>query len=451
MKIICDSCGAKYAVSDEKVQGKTVKVKCRKCGSVIVVSSSDDASAADQAAASTGASDSYSVSVTDGDQRAMTMDEIVAAYNEGVIDAETFVWAEGMDDWQPLREVDPIVDALHDAAARADAEAAVQQSGQAEHDLGATVAMVDGVVGGVQEVAGDVPDASAAPAPTVEGAPAGLEPAEGAAAMAPVAPTEAGAPLVEGQAGGFLSDGLVPGAGGSPDLSPGGPAAGVGGGTGVPATPEDSAIFSLNMLTAKVPTSSPSASSGFAQDEDSGLIDLKALAAGMSTDADRGAADLGAAGGVFPLGAPPSAVPARGGSLVPEAPAKKTNVALIGLMGVAVVALLAVVVFLLVRGPTEETSTTATTATAPTTEVPTTETTSMPTTESTATATESATDTASASTGTSKVAAATTRYTRPTTKTKTKTKTATRPAGGPGSKCGCAPDDLMCHMRCSQK
>ena len=37
MKITCQSCQSKYTVSDEKVQGKTVKIKCRKCGATIIV------------------------------------------------------------------------------------------------------------------------------------------------------------------------------------------------------------------------------------------------------------------------------------------------------------------------------------------------------------------------------------------------------------------------------
>jgi len=37
MKITCQSCQSKYNVADEKVQGKIVKIRCRKCGSTIVV------------------------------------------------------------------------------------------------------------------------------------------------------------------------------------------------------------------------------------------------------------------------------------------------------------------------------------------------------------------------------------------------------------------------------
>src|SRR5262245_50833384 len=99
MKITCQSCQSKYTLSDEKVQGKTVKIKCRKCGATIVANGAGAAASAEPAAAPAGAADgSYHVNVGDGDQRTMTMAEIVTAYNEGVINQETFVWTDGMDD-----------------------------------------------------------------------------------------------------------------------------------------------------------------------------------------------------------------------------------------------------------------------------------------------------------------------------------------------------------------
>ena len=37
MKFNCDSCGQRYAISDEKARGKVLKIRCRKCKQVIVV------------------------------------------------------------------------------------------------------------------------------------------------------------------------------------------------------------------------------------------------------------------------------------------------------------------------------------------------------------------------------------------------------------------------------
>src|SRR5947209_1653857 len=110
MKITCQSCQSKYTVSDEKVQGKTVKIKCRKCGATIVVQSgaaptSNGNGHGGGDVATLGASQvdtQFHVNVGEGDQRSMSMAEIVAAYHEGVVTGETFVWSDGMDDWQPL-------------------------------------------------------------------------------------------------------------------------------------------------------------------------------------------------------------------------------------------------------------------------------------------------------------------------------------------------------------
>jgi predicted Zn finger-like uncharacterized protein len=38
MKFLCDICKAKYQISDEKVSGKTVRMKCRRCGHLIEIS-----------------------------------------------------------------------------------------------------------------------------------------------------------------------------------------------------------------------------------------------------------------------------------------------------------------------------------------------------------------------------------------------------------------------------
>jgi predicted Zn finger-like uncharacterized protein len=37
MKFLCDNCKAKYQIADEKVAGKTVRMKCRKCGHLIEI------------------------------------------------------------------------------------------------------------------------------------------------------------------------------------------------------------------------------------------------------------------------------------------------------------------------------------------------------------------------------------------------------------------------------
>ena len=119
MKITCQSCQSKYTVSDDKVQGKTVKIKCKKCGATIVVNSSGATSRGQRRRRRSRLDierrGRWVVprerrrrrSADDG--RARTS---IAAYQSGVVNAETYVWADGMADWQPIAQVDALVAAL---------------------------------------------------------------------------------------------------------------------------------------------------------------------------------------------------------------------------------------------------------------------------------------------------------------------------------------------------
>ena len=41
MKIQCQSCQAKYTIADEKVLGKVVKIRCKKCSATIVINGNE--------------------------------------------------------------------------------------------------------------------------------------------------------------------------------------------------------------------------------------------------------------------------------------------------------------------------------------------------------------------------------------------------------------------------
>ncbi len=124
MKITCQSCNSKYNVADEKVQGKTVKIRCRKCGSTIVVHGAASASANGSAPVPETAPPpirkedaQWHVNVADNDQRTMSLAELVDAFQTGLVNTDTFVWTEGMDDWKVLSEVEAVVGASRKAPA----------------------------------------------------------------------------------------------------------------------------------------------------------------------------------------------------------------------------------------------------------------------------------------------------------------------------------------------
>jgi predicted Zn finger-like uncharacterized protein len=264
VKISCPSCQAKYSIADEKVNDRLAKIRCRKCGANIVIDGkvnppnvytaagdAPDAGSADHE----GSGAQYSVDFGEGDQRNLSVAEIVSAYNSGQVTADTFLWADGFADWKPLGEVDEIVEALNSAAA---------------------------------------PARAAGPSPWA----------------APAA-----APRAAARARGGAADlfGRIETAGSEEEVTTSAPegALGSGGGSSTGARNESSVLFSLSALTS---ASSPSVSrassssrpvSSAANRDDSGLIDLKALTA-AATRSEAAAAPIAAPIMASPLGmAPP--------------------------------------------------------------------------------------------------------------------------------------------------
>ncbi len=423
MKITCQSCQSKYTVSDEKVQGKTVKIKCRKCGATILVNSggvtTSGAGLADPMSVSTGGSadggGSFLVNVTDGDQRSMSLAEVVAAYQTSVVTADTYVWSDGMADWTPLGQVESIVSALNGSAPAAPsappAAAASIVAAEPEHRAAAR-----------RDPARRAQDLFSA------------RPAEEAVATS--------APAYNGSAA--ARPAVAPGPSGQRE--------------------ENSMLFSLSALTAKVGSSASSAPSApratTARDrEDSGIIDLKALAAAAASPQPAAASSMLPDMGLFPLGAPPVSAPIAAPPVVSPSlpPAKNKTPIFIGIG--AVVALCSIVgAFMVMNRPPPTPAPTP--AAAAETAAP----------EPTATATVAATATAAPTE--SAVASA-----APTSSADAKSAKGGRgggrgapagggrgapaaaapaaapaaPAGGGAKKgnCGCAAGDLLCAMKCS--
>jgi len=126
MKIVCDACQAKYSISDDKVQGKVFKIRCKKCSNIIVVrgGASEQPQAAAQEQKDTRVYD-YGYEGGGGDQAPaaddavwhlvvnqdqvgpMTVAEVQQRFAAGEIDGDTFTWREGFGDWLPLSQVEP--------------------------------------------------------------------------------------------------------------------------------------------------------------------------------------------------------------------------------------------------------------------------------------------------------------------------------------------------------
>ena len=128
MNVTCTGCPAKYAVPDEKVRGKKVRITCKHCGTNIVVDGTavdTSVEASPKPAApiasqrcrqarpttarrngSRGSKPSraptevmYIVGFADDRQHPHTVAQIVEMYSAGKIDDEALVWKDGMADW----------------------------------------------------------------------------------------------------------------------------------------------------------------------------------------------------------------------------------------------------------------------------------------------------------------------------------------------------------------
>lgn len=448
MKISCPSCSAKYSIADEKVQNRLAKIRCRKCGTSIVIdgnvspanvyaadgpgASSPEAAAPAPAAvapaaaaASTGTV--YSVDLGENDQRQMSVADIVAAYNEGTVTAETFVWTDGFADWTALAQVEDLVAALHAAA----------------------------------QV-----DSPTAPTDEISAASASTEPDEN--------PWESSGRQAAPAAGGADLFGNVASAGSDvdhPAVSP--PQASsspFGGGEATGARNESSVLFSLSALTSGASQSRPSmpqqSSSSSANNDDSGLIDLKALTAAAEATAHAPAAAVPVQSPLVspaPLGGSPLGGPSayRGGGAIsiPPQAAKGNNTGLIigGFLFAAIVAVALIFQFggeeePEVQPPAPVTDTTPAPAAEPeTAPVPTAKTEELPTAE----AKPPSTGTEEEEGAPSKATTAPRPRPRPSSSPSPSSAPSPSPAPAPKpaanvGKCGCKKDDLMCLMNCAQ-
>jgi predicted Zn finger-like uncharacterized protein len=136
MKIVCDSCSAKYSIADEKVAGKVFKIRCKKCSAVIVVRGDQLPATGAEASPLAPSADQDAVwhVVVDGDQQGpfapVQIGEMLTA---GTIDWEVYVWREGFDGWLAARDVPELVEAVTGQSQddQADHAAADMHSGSA--------------------------------------------------------------------------------------------------------------------------------------------------------------------------------------------------------------------------------------------------------------------------------------------------------------------------------
>ncbi len=114
MKIVCDSCGAKYSIADEKVAGRVFKIRCKKCGAAIVVrGDQSQEGAGDEAAAVDQGADAVWHVVVEGEQQGpFSPAQLGGMISANTIGWDAYVWREGFEDWKPAQDIEELVQAI---------------------------------------------------------------------------------------------------------------------------------------------------------------------------------------------------------------------------------------------------------------------------------------------------------------------------------------------------
>jgi predicted Zn finger-like uncharacterized protein len=269
MKITCQACQSKYTIADEKIQGKVAKIRCRKCGATVLVdgsggnangSTSTSVSGASIAPAPTAAAsatgETWLVNIAEGDQRSMSATQLADALRTGVVSGDTYVWKDGMGDWLPVSQVEEIAE-LVSAPPAASVPPPVAEPAAAPAG------------GASRYAAAAVPTAGVGRRESARGRAAGATDLFGAGAVEEEVATSVPAHVLQARAASASAGASTASAG----LGSGGDTAGSANLTG--ARDEHSVLFSLSALTAK---SGDGSGGGKGVTEDSGLIDLNALA-----------------------------------------------------------------------------------------------------------------------------------------------------------------------------
>ena len=121
MKVVCGGCQAKYQVPDERVAGKKLKIRCRRCSETIIVRGDTAPAVAREAGGGRGAASTpappsvdpheWYASVDGAEHGPMDRQALIAWLEASPTAWEAFVWREGFSAWKMAREVPELVTA----------------------------------------------------------------------------------------------------------------------------------------------------------------------------------------------------------------------------------------------------------------------------------------------------------------------------------------------------
>jgi predicted Zn finger-like uncharacterized protein len=108
MNITCDSCQARYTISDEKVtgEGRVFQVRCKQCDAEIVVDGISEEASADSHASSAQPEELWYYALGQDRQGPVSREELGNLITAGTVSRNTYVWCEGMEDWSLVEQIE---------------------------------------------------------------------------------------------------------------------------------------------------------------------------------------------------------------------------------------------------------------------------------------------------------------------------------------------------------
>jgi predicted Zn finger-like uncharacterized protein len=119
MKVGCQQCGASYSVADDKVEGRKLKLRCKRCGEPMIIDGRPDAQQDDgqfgagiqvvRPRPSTlpegDAEPSWYLALDESAQGPYRLVEVIAHCASGLVSADTLVFHDGLDGWKKASDV----------------------------------------------------------------------------------------------------------------------------------------------------------------------------------------------------------------------------------------------------------------------------------------------------------------------------------------------------------
>jgi predicted Zn finger-like uncharacterized protein len=109
MNVACSVCFARYTVPDDKVTGRRVRMKCKRCGESITV---DGTTSSSQAAPLAASPLLWSVTQPSGRRDKLSTEQLLERYAKNEMEPRTLVWRKGMVKWLPPEFVPELAQAL---------------------------------------------------------------------------------------------------------------------------------------------------------------------------------------------------------------------------------------------------------------------------------------------------------------------------------------------------